>query len=42
LADASVAKLAGFDNEVALFGHGDPILSDASDQVAALAETLGG
>jgi glyoxylase-like metal-dependent hydrolase (beta-lactamase superfamily II) len=42
LADASVAKLAGFDYEVALFGHGDPILSDASDQVAALAETLGG
>ncbi|MFZ0015655.1 MAG: MBL fold metallo-hydrolase [Acidimicrobiia bacterium] len=42
LADASVAKLAGFDYEVALFGHGEPILSDASDRVAALAETMGG
>lgn len=41
LAHASVAKLAGFEYEIALFGHGDPILERASGMVAALAETLG-
>lgn len=41
-ANASVAVLAGFDYEIALFGHGEPILSGASGQVAALAESLGG
>lgn len=40
LANASVAKLATFDYEVALFGHGEPVLSGASEAVAALAETL--
>jgi glyoxylase-like metal-dependent hydrolase (beta-lactamase superfamily II) len=40
LANASVAKLATFDYEVALFGHGEPIVSGASEAVAALAETL--
>jgi glyoxylase-like metal-dependent hydrolase (beta-lactamase superfamily II) len=34
----SVAKLGGFDYEVALFGHGEPLLEDASTAVAALAE----
>ena len=33
----SVAKLAGFDYEVALFGHGEPLLEGASAAVAALA-----
>jgi glyoxylase-like metal-dependent hydrolase (beta-lactamase superfamily II) len=41
MANASVAKLAGFDYEVALFGHGEPVLSDASSLVAELAESLG-
>lgn len=36
-ANASVARLAEFDYEVALFGHGDPVLSGASDRVATLA-----
>jgi glyoxylase-like metal-dependent hydrolase (beta-lactamase superfamily II) len=36
-ANASVAKLATFDYEVALFGHGEPVLSGASSAVAALA-----
>lgn len=40
LADASVAKLAGFDYEVALFGHGEPVLEGASGAVAQLASTL--
>jgi glyoxylase-like metal-dependent hydrolase (beta-lactamase superfamily II) len=40
LANASVAKLAGFDYDVVLFGHGEPVLSEASEAVAALAETL--
>jgi glyoxylase-like metal-dependent hydrolase (beta-lactamase superfamily II) len=34
---ASVAKLAGFSFETLLVGHGDPVTSGASDQVAALA-----
>lgn len=41
LANASVAKLAGFDYEVVLFGHGEPVLSDGSGQVAALAGSEG-
>ena len=40
-AGASVVKLAGFSYEVALFGHGEPVLSGASDQVVELAATLG-
>lgn len=40
LANASVEKLAGFDFEVVLFGHGDPILSGGSGEVAALAASL--
>lgn len=40
MANASVAKLAGFDFEVALFGHGEPIFDGASTAVAHLAETL--
>lgn len=32
----SVAKLAGFEFEVALFGHGDPVLAGASRLVAEL------
>ena len=40
-ANASVAKLAGFTYEVALFGHGEPVLTDASDQVNELASSLG-
>lgn len=40
LANASVAKLATFDYEVALFGHGEPVLSGASQAVAALSQTL--
>ena len=35
---ASVAKLAGFDYEVALFGHGEPVLEGASAAVSALAQ----
>jgi glyoxylase-like metal-dependent hydrolase (beta-lactamase superfamily II) len=34
LANATVAKLAGFDYEIALFGHGEPVLSGASAMVA--------
>jgi glyoxylase-like metal-dependent hydrolase (beta-lactamase superfamily II) len=41
LANASVAKLAGFDYEIALFGHGEPVLEGASTAVADLAATLG-
>jgi len=41
LANASITKLAGFDYEVALFGHGDPIESGASTLVAELAADLG-
>lgn len=40
LANASVEKLAGFDYDIVLFGHGDPILSGGSDEVAALAASL--
>jgi glyoxylase-like metal-dependent hydrolase (beta-lactamase superfamily II) len=41
-ANASVTKLAGFDYEVALFGHGEPVLEGASGLVIELAESLGG
>ena len=41
VANESVAKLAGFSYEVALFGHGEPVLSGASDQVNQLASSLG-
>lgn len=34
----SVRKLAGFSYEVALFGHGDPLLEGASEAVAAIAD----
>ena len=37
-AGESVAKLAGFDYEIALFGHGEPLLEGASTAVAALVE----
>jgi hypothetical protein len=33
----SVLKLGGFSYEVALFGHGEPMLEGASAAVAALA-----
>lgn len=36
LANASIAKLGGFDYEVVLFGHGEPVLSGGSTAVAAL------
>lgn len=36
-ANASLAKLAGFDFDVALFGHGEPVTTGASDMVAELA-----
>jgi len=42
LANASVAKLAEFDYEVALFGHGEPVLKGAATQVADLAQSLDG
>jgi glyoxylase-like metal-dependent hydrolase (beta-lactamase superfamily II) len=32
---ASLAKLSGFDFDAAVFGHGKPILSDASDKFTA-------
>lgn len=41
VANASVVKLAQFDYEIALFGHGEPVLEDASSQVAELAGRLG-
>lgn len=41
LANASVAKLAEFDYEVVLFGHGEPVLEGGSTAVADLAANLG-
>lgn len=41
LANASIERLAGFDYDVVLFGHGEPILRGGSEAVAALAATLG-
>jgi glyoxylase-like metal-dependent hydrolase (beta-lactamase superfamily II) len=40
VANDSVRKLAGLTFEAAYFGHGDPVLTGASGQVAALAESL--
>lgn len=40
MADASVRKLTGFDYEIVLMGHGEPILSDGTSEVAALANSL--
>lgn len=37
---ATVAKIAGYTFETLYFGHGDPVLSGASSQVAALADSL--
>lgn len=42
LANASITKLAGFDYEVALFGHGEPVVDQASSLVAELAASLNG
>jgi glyoxylase-like metal-dependent hydrolase (beta-lactamase superfamily II) len=42
LANASVVKLAGFDYETALFGHGEPVLDGASGLVSDLAQSLDG
>lgn len=41
LANASVRKLAGFDYEVALFGHGEPLIEGAAAAVSDLAAGLG-
>ena len=41
LANASVEKLAGFDYEVILFGHGEPLLENGSSAVADLAAGSG-
>lgn len=41
LANASVAKLAGFDYETVLLGHGEPIREGGSAAVAELAAKLG-
>jgi glyoxylase-like metal-dependent hydrolase (beta-lactamase superfamily II) len=40
-ANESVRKLAGFEFEVVLFGHSNPILKGGSAEVRDLAETLG-
>ncbi len=40
-ANASVAKLAGFTYQTALFGHGEPVLTEASERVNELASSLG-
>lgn len=39
-ADESVRKLAGFEFEVVLVGHGEPILNDGSAAVSSLADSL--
>ena len=41
LANASVEKLAEFDYEVILFGHGEPVLESGSSAVADLAASTG-
>lgn len=41
-ANASVVKLATFDYEVALFGHGEPVTEGASGLVAGIADSLSG
>ena len=40
LANASVVKLAGFEFETVVFGHGDPVVGGASARVAALVAEL--
>lgn len=40
-ADDSVRKLAGFDYEVILFGHGEPLTTGGSAAMSALADSLG-
>lgn len=40
LADESVRKLAGFDFDDVVFGHGEPLLGGASEQVRRLAASL--
>jgi glyoxylase-like metal-dependent hydrolase (beta-lactamase superfamily II) len=42
LANASVVKLAGFDYEVLLLGHGEPVTAGAAGMVADLAQSLNG
>lgn len=42
LANVSVVKLAGFQYEVALFGHGEPVFEGASGMVSELAQSLNG
>ncbi len=41
LANASIRRLAGFDYDVVLFGHGEPLLEAGSSAVSDLAATLG-
>ncbi len=40
-ADDSIRKLAGFDFEVILFGHGEPLTTGGSSAMSALADSLG-
>jgi hypothetical protein len=35
-ANLSVAKIAGLDFDVVLFGHGEPVIGGAAAEVAAL------
>lgn len=39
-ADATIAKLAGFEYQIILPGHGEPILSGGSDEMASLAARI--
>lgn len=41
-ANRSIAKLAGFGFDTVLVGHGDPVIGDGADRVAALAAQLAG
>jgi glyoxylase-like metal-dependent hydrolase (beta-lactamase superfamily II) len=41
LANASVQKLASFDYDVILFGHGEPVLENGSSAVVDLAASIG-
>lgn len=40
LANTSVAKMAGFEFDTVLFGHGEPVIGGASDLVQELADSL--
>jgi len=40
LANASIRKLSGLEFDAVVFGHGDPVVGNAAQQVAALAATL--